>query len=132
MGQVSYTPEQEVAWYRKIVRNAAIRANRRHSRWAKEELTLNVVTENGDEFGELFSSETSEQDFRDSELFIALEVLPKRERLIIQRIYSRGDTQREIANDLGVTQSEISKLHQRALRKLRRMMRDEMHTKRNS
>lgn len=53
MGQPSYTPEQEVAWYRKIIRNAAIRANRRHARWAKEQLTLNVVTDDGDEVVEL-------------------------------------------------------------------------------
>lgn len=129
MGQVYYTPEQEVAWYRKIIRNAAIRANRRHSRWAKEQLTLNVVTDDGDEVVELLPSETAKQNFQDSDLLMVLETLPERERLVIERIYARGDTQREIAAMLDVTQSNVSKLHQKALRNLRRMIQDEMHTK---
>lgn len=132
MGQEPYTPEQEVAWFRKIIRNASIRANRKHTRWAKEELTLNAVTDDGNEVVDVYPSEAAEQAFQDTELFMALEILPERERLVIQRIYAEGDTQREIAHDLGVTQSEISKLHQKALRKLRRMIQDEMHTKGNS
>lgn len=61
-----------------------------------------------------------------------LETLPERERLVIERIYACCHTQREIAAMLGVTQSNVSKLHQKALRNLRRMIQDETHTKTNS
>ena len=132
MEQQSYTLEQEVAWCRKIIRNAAIRANRKHARWAREELTLNNVTDDGSEVLDVYPSEAAEQAFRDTELLIALEVLLERERLVIQRIYTDGDTQREIARDLGITQSQVSKVHQRALRKLRRMIQDELHINGNS
>ncbi|MDD4239091.1 MAG: hypothetical protein PHT62_11145 [Desulfotomaculaceae bacterium] len=69
MGQASYTPEQEVAWYRKIIRNTAIRANRRHARWAKEQLTLNAVTDDGDKVVELLAAK---QTFQDNTIILSI------------------------------------------------------------
>lgn len=89
MEQVSYTPEQEVAWYRKIIRNAAIRVNRKYARWAKEQLALNVVTDGGDETVEFIPSDQAEQAFQNSELLMALETLPERERLVIEKMQTR-------------------------------------------
>lgn len=122
MRQKSYTLKQNAAWYKTIARNAAIRANRKHTRWMKELLTLNAINDQGDEIGELFPSESAERAFRDSELLMVLETLPDRERLIIEAIYERGDTQREIAGVLHVSQSEVCQLHKKALKRIRRAM----------
>ncbi len=128
MKRQSYTPQQQIAWYKTVIRHAAIRVNRKYSRWARESLTLNTVTDEGSELGDLLPSESAERDFQDSELLMALEVLPEQERLIVESIYGHGDTQREIAKTLNMSQSTVCKLHKKALTNLRRFIRDEMHT----
>jgi RNA polymerase sigma factor (sigma-70 family) len=44
--------------------------------------------------------------------------LPKRERDVINRLYRDGATQADVAGELGVSQSRVSRIHQLALRRI--------------
>jgi RNA polymerase sigma factor for flagellar operon FliA len=54
-----------------------------------------------------------------------LETVSDEERVVIERYYFRNDTMQVIARDRGVSVSWISRLHTRALRKLRPALRAE-------
>ena len=49
----------------------------------------------------------------------AVEHLPERERSVIVAYYRQGRSMRNIANELGVSESRISQIHARALKLLR-------------
>jgi RNA polymerase sigma factor for flagellar operon FliA len=49
----------------------------------------------------------------------AVEALPERERAVITAYYRQGRSMRDIAEELGVSESRISQLHARALKMLR-------------
>ena len=133
MGQAPYSPGQEIAYWKRIIRHAAIRAERKYRRWGKEQLSLNVsVDDEGDEFVNLLTSESAGRALLDSELRMVLSELPEREQAIMERIYLNGNTQREIAADLHISQSEVSRLHRKALQHLRKGTMDEMHSGTNS
>lgn len=127
-GQASYTPEQEVALWKAVVRHAVSHAKRKYKRWSQEELTLNVVTDGGDEVSALISAESSEQAFDDVDLRLTIAVLPMRERIVIEGIYVYGQTQRELADEMGLSQSKVNQLHKGALKRLKGMITDEMHS----
>ncbi|RIV26422.1 sigma-70 family RNA polymerase sigma factor [Alicyclobacillaceae bacterium I2511] len=95
-GQDGYTPEQEVAWCKTVIRNAAMNAIKKYARWQRESLTLNTMTEDGDEVENLIPSEEAERAFKNCELHLALKVLSEREQIIIKRMYLYGYTQREL------------------------------------
>lgn len=132
MGQVSYTPEQEVVYWRTVIRYAIIRAERKYRRWATDELTLNSRTDTGDEIGDLIAAEGSEKPFEDSNLRVFLASLSEQERFVIEAIYIDGHTQREIAAKAAVSQPKVSQIHKRALKRLKGMIIDEMYSTRGS
>lgn len=132
MGQASYTPEQEVALWKSVIRHAIIRIERRHRRWTQEELTLNSVTDSGDEVGDLIPAEDWGKPFQNMELKCLLSALPQRERFVIEAIYICGHTQREVASKMLLSQSKVNQLHKRALKRLKGMVTDEMHSTRGS
>ncbi|RIV26403.1 hypothetical protein D2Q93_04325 [Alicyclobacillaceae bacterium I2511] len=75
-GQDGYTPEQEVAWCKTVIRNAAIRVNQKYTRWAKDLLALNeILTEDGEEMGELIPSESTDKNCQEVELRLVFETL---------------------------------------------------------
>jgi RNA polymerase sigma factor for flagellar operon FliA len=49
----------------------------------------------------------------------AVDALPERERAVIAAYYRQGRSMRDIAEELGVSESRISQLHARALKMLR-------------
>lgn len=55
----------------------------------------------------------------------ALEALPEREREVIVGLFYKGLTQGEVARRLGVSQSQVSKLKAKALRRLREFLEEE-------
>jgi len=56
------------------------------------------------------------------EVWCFVEGLTPREREVIQRRYARGQSQKEIAIELGLSESRICQLHKRALARLRSLM----------
>jgi RNA polymerase sigma factor for flagellar operon FliA len=49
----------------------------------------------------------------------AVESLPERERFVVTAYYRQGRSMRDIADELGVSESRVSQLHARALKLLR-------------
>lgn len=56
---------------------------------------------------------------RASMIAVALRVLTERERDVIERLYFRGHTQKEVAAALGLTQQAVAAIKKRALGKMR-------------
>jgi RNA polymerase sigma-B factor len=52
----------------------------------------------------------------------ALEQLDERKRTILGRRYFAGETQRQVASDLGLSQMQVSRLERQALRQLRELL----------
>ena len=61
-----------------------------------------------------------------SRLAIAIDALPKREKIVIALYYYENLTLREIGEVLGVTESRISQLHTKAILRLKGRLRDEI------
>ena len=53
-------------------------------------------------------------------MFESMAILPKRQRHILESLYLKGKTQREVAKELGVAQSWVSRLAKSALDKVKR------------
>ena len=68
--------------------------------------------------------DTSDEDtwVEDIALKSALERLSDRERRIIRLRFFNGRTQMEIAEEIGISQAQVSRLEKAALDKIRRMM----------
>jgi RNA polymerase sigma factor (sigma-70 family) len=127
-GQDGYTPEQEVAWIRMIIRHAASNECKRFIRWNREMLILNETNEIGQEQLEQLPMSNN----RNSNFFDLLKELNERERLILYGLYWEGWSQRELAEQLGIGQTTISKIHRQTLIKLRERMNDEMYDGKHS
>ncbi|MFA0746298.1 sigma-70 family RNA polymerase sigma factor [Fervidibacter sp.] len=63
-----------------------------------------------------------EQEWRRYLIFWALERLSERERQVINRLYWDGRTEAEIAHELGISQQAVSKIKQKAIQKLRELL----------
>ncbi|AEJ44368.1 sigma-70 family RNA polymerase sigma factor [Alicyclobacillus acidocaldarius] len=115
----AYTPEQEIAWIRKIIHNAVIDEYRRWKRWNRELLILNAPRdyEEDDELIETIAAQKTSED--NIELHWLVEQLPARERAVIRALYFEGLSQREVANRMNLSQKMVSKLHRSALRNLK-------------
>ncbi len=79
----------------------------------------------GDDGGELMHG-LVELDERNGELRAALDALPRRERLVLCRSYLEERPLREIAEELGVTESRVCQLRSQGLARLRRIPRLEL------
>ena len=74
----------------------------------------------GDDGGEEIQ-QTMEVAERRRTIRTALDTLPRRERLVLSRSYLEERTLREIAGELGVTESRVCQLRTQALARLRRV-----------
>ncbi len=74
----------------------------------------------GDDGGEVIH-QTVELAERRATIRTALDTLPRRERLVLSRSYLEEKTLREIAGELGVTESRVCQLRTQALARLRRV-----------
>jgi RNA polymerase sigma factor for flagellar operon FliA len=74
----------------------------------------------GDDGGEAIH-QTVEIAERRATIHTALNTLPRRERLVLSRSYLEEKTLREIAGELGVTESRVCQLRTQALARLRRV-----------
>lgn len=79
----------------------------------------------GDDGGELMHG-LVELDERNGTLRKALDALPRRERLVLSRSYLEERPLREIAEELGVTESRVCQLRSQGLARLRRIPRLEL------
>jgi len=118
----TYTPEQEVAWIRKIIRSAVLDEYRRWRRWNRELLILNAPLDDEDDGERIDTIAVPEPPPEHVELRWLIEQLPERERTVIRALYFEGWTQREVAKHLGMSQMMVSKIHQTALRHMKEMM----------
>jgi len=116
-----YTPEQEVAWIRQIIRNAMLDEYRRCQRWNREALILNAPLdmENGEERVEQIPDQTSMAWEEGIALRDVLKQLPLREQRVLRALYDEGCTQREVAESFGLSQMMVSKIHRQALQHIR-------------
>ncbi len=73
----------------------------------------------GDE--EMTADETLDESERNGALQTALDALPSRERLILSRSYFEERSLREIAEEMGVTESRVCQLRAQAIKRLRKM-----------
>ncbi|HEX3671654.1 MAG TPA: FliA/WhiG family RNA polymerase sigma factor, partial [Candidatus Cybelea sp.] len=64
-----------------------------------------------------------ERDELRHELVSAVEGLPHPERTVIRRYYFRGDTLKQIKDELGVSESRVSQIHAQAVGHLRQRLR---------
>ena len=118
-----YTPEQEIAWCKTVIHHAAVTLQRRYWRWARDELILNSVNEQGEEFQEQISDAANSSVFDKVEWnVILLSALNSVEWCLITGLYMSGLTQRNAANQCALSQSGVSRVHRQALQKLRREM----------
>ncbi|QRF24943.1 sigma-70 family RNA polymerase sigma factor (plasmid) [Alicyclobacillus sp. TC] len=117
----TYTPEQEVAWIRKIIRHAMLDEYRKWKRWNREVLILNapVDMENGEERIEQIPDPASMAWEEKIALREILTHLPPREQQVLQALYDEGRTQREVAEQLGMSQMMVSKIHRQAIQHIR-------------
>ncbi|MFX4303372.1 sigma-70 family RNA polymerase sigma factor [Alicyclobacillus tolerans] len=120
----TYTPEQEVAWIRKIIRHALLNEQRRYRRWDREKLVLNSPTgeEESLETIDTLGDESAIHFMVDREWDMYLQTLSPKEQFIIRGLYWKNHTQSEVAQKLGISQSRVSQIHQVALQKLREML----------
>lgn len=81
--------------------------------------------------GEPCDSETPESRLQESELLDVLaktlDSLPEREKLILTLYYYEELTLREISGILGVSESRVSQIHSRAVRRMRKSLQDYMN-----
>lgn len=123
MGQVSYSPRQQSVWCKTVIRNTASKLRRKHRRWAKDKLILNLQDENGEEYQNHIASQAGTYDFEHVEWNIMLEeMLTLTERCVIQGVYMDDQSQRDVAKACLLSQSGVSRTKQQALKKLRRAM----------
>lgn len=54
----------------------------------------------------------------------ALNRLPDRERNIVELRFFKGRTQMEVANEVGISQAQVSRLEKNALKSMRGYLRD--------
>ncbi|MCU6710809.1 sigma-70 family RNA polymerase sigma factor [Paenibacillus sp. J5C_2022] len=59
------------------------------------------------------------------DLQAAMHRLKEQEQLVLQLVYKEGQTQREVAERLAISQMSVSRIQRRALEKLRRMLQDD-------
>jgi RNA polymerase sigma factor (sigma-70 family) len=117
-----YTPEQEVAWIRQIIRHVAVHTRRQYTRWGREELLLNGSHEDGEERMDGIPDAPSAPLDHDIEGF---ETLSEPEKTVLYGLYWEGRSQRELSRHMGLAQTTISKIHRQAIRKLKEQLSDE-------
>lgn len=123
MGQVSYSPRQQSAWCKTVIRNTASKLQRKHRRWAKDMLILNLQDENGEEYQNSIAGQSGTHDLEHVEWNIMLkEVLTPSERCVIQGVYMADESQRDVAKACLMSQAGVSRTKRQALQKLRRAM----------
>jgi RNA polymerase sigma factor (sigma-70 family) len=68
------------------------------------------------------ATEGLEREWRRYLICWALERLSERERQVINRLYWDGRTEAEIAHELGISRQAVSKIKQKAIQKLRKLL----------
>lgn len=125
MQRQKFASEKDIrCWCSSVIHHAAIRAKKRRTRWAREELILNrPITQGADE--ELIAfvpCVNSGQAFKNSELHVLLKSLPPMEFIVLDDLYLHDLSQKETALHLHISQQQVSRLKNRALSHLKRQM----------
>lgn len=100
------------AWFYAIARNRVIDGMRRAQRRARLEVPTDVLPE----------AAAVPAPERDEQLRAALSHLPPRQRHVIERMKLHGDSVREVAGDLGMSESAVKVAAHRGYKALRRLL----------
>jgi RNA polymerase sigma factor (sigma-70 family) len=86
------------------------------------EFPLLEVAESDQYLIDKIENEEGDNNLDNIVLYNAIKELPSRERKIIILRYFRDKTQKEIANELGVSQVQVSRLENKILQKIKKML----------
>ncbi len=122
MYQVKFNTGQAVSWCLSTIKNEAATQKRKYMRWERDSLTLNSLTEEGEERGEIIPSSDAEQAFHECELALWLKALPDMQAAVLYDLYILDETEQEVANEFCISRQKVNRLKHRALSTLRKEM----------
>jgi RNA polymerase sigma factor (sigma-70 family) len=120
MSQTEFNAGQAICWCMAVINRRAMKERRKYTRWANEQLLLNQPNDYGQEYGDFVPSHDAHQTFNTCELKLLFESLPDEQAVILHGLFLLGKTERELAEDLNITQQKVSRLKHRALRVLKK------------
>ncbi len=120
MGKVHFNTGQAVNWCLSIIKHEAITQKLRFSRWERDILLLNSVTETGNEHVESVPSPDAEDAFCKCEFMLWLNSLPEIQATVLYELYVLDKTEQEVANGLSISRQKVNRLKHRALSTLRK------------
>ena len=116
-----YTPDQWMAWCRRVIARAAIDLARRQRRWNRDVLGATTDVADSDP---MLSDAATTQAFDQVEWHLLFDqVLADKEACVVDQLYWHAATQRQTAQVCAISQTSVRRVHQQALRKLRRALR---------
>ena len=115
-----YTPEQWMVWCRQVIAHTAIDLARRQRRWDRD--GLGATTDVAD--AELLLLDGGAAQALDQVEWQLLfdQVLDGTETCVVDQLYWHAATQRQTAQICAISQTSLRRVHQQALRKLRRAL----------
>ncbi|KGT37546.1 sigma-70 family RNA polymerase sigma factor [Weizmannia sp. CD-2023] len=132
-----YEKVRMVAYYHRLIKQYAIDFDKRLRKARdKYSLTLETPLESGNEEAETLLSlipdekvneniiyeKTLKEAISDEKLYNALKSLTETQYRILELIYARGLTTKEIADIIKSTPQNVSNIHRKAIKKLRKIM----------
>lgn len=132
-----YEKVRMVAYYHRLIKQYAIDFDKRLRKARdKYSLTLETPLESGNEEAETLLSlipdekvneniiyeKTLKEAISDEKLYNALKSLTETQYRILELIYARGLTTKEIADIIKSTPKNVSNIHRKAIKKLRKIM----------
>lgn len=102
-----------------IIRRQARSHGRKYRRWQRELLILDVQDGTDETLGERIPSSGAETAFQETETRLLLHTLPHPDREVLYDLYVLGWSQKDVARDLHISQSNVSRIKQHGIRSLR-------------
>ncbi|NUK29998.1 sigma-70 family RNA polymerase sigma factor [Parageobacillus sp. VR-IP] len=117
---------EEIAQYLglSVEETIEILAGREHYQAISMDAPLQDGKKDASTIGEFVADETDDFETLINRLDLedAMQKLSEQERLILKRIFHRGETQRSIASQLGISQMTVSRIQKRAMKKLKQWL----------
>ena len=110
-------PEPGEIWWRQMLRRSAIDSYRQQQRWKRDALGVTTDVAAWDQRPDV--SETQALDTVEWHLLFD-QVLDRPEACVVDQLYWQAATQRQTAASCVLSQTTVRRVHQQALRKLRR------------
>ncbi|MCY0909533.1 MAG: sigma-70 family RNA polymerase sigma factor [Sulfobacillus thermotolerans] len=108
-------------WLQTVVRTKKADYLRQMGRLRQHEtLTPNVEDAEGHEQVDSLTSPSAEEAFGEVEIAMLLNILPAREREVMDKLVIEGKREQEIATEMGLSQQTISRIKRHAVSDIRR------------